>query len=95
MAITPWSRRIRALQKAGFSLREIGDEIGLTIGAVGDLAVGRNEEPRASAAFKLHELHLKYCSRLNRPLKPDGTNRRSRPGAQGRAGAGIPDERLD
>ena len=62
MTITPWSRRIRALQKAGFSLREIGEQIGLTIGAVGDLAVGRNEEPRASAAFKLHELHLKHCS---------------------------------
>lgn len=67
MKITPWQRRIRDLQQAGFSHADISDEIGLSRGAVGDLASGRNEEPRAEAGFKLHELHLKHCNGKRRP----------------------------
>ena len=57
-----WSSRIRQLQDAGFTLQEIGEAIGLTVGGVGDLAVGRNEAPRGDAAIKLHALHLKHCN---------------------------------
>jgi DNA-binding transcriptional MerR regulator len=59
---SPWSKRIRALQDAGFTLQEIGEVIGLTVGGVGDLAVGRNEAPRGEAALKLHAMHLKHCN---------------------------------
>jgi transcriptional regulator with XRE-family HTH domain len=58
-----WSQRIRQLQKSGLTLQEIADQIGLTKSGVGDLAVGRNEQPRADAAFKLHDLHLKHCGK--------------------------------
>ena len=43
-------------------MQEIGEAIGLTVGGVGDLAVGRNEAPRGDAAIKLHALHLKHCN---------------------------------
>ncbi len=62
MKITPWSIRIRALQKAGFSLRDISDAIGLSRGAVGDLAVGRNEAPKGDAALALDALHRECMS---------------------------------
>jgi len=57
-----WSQRIRQLQKSGLTLQEIADQIGLTKSGVGDLAVGRNEQPRGDAALKLLDLHLKRCS---------------------------------
>lgn len=55
-----WSTRIRQLQANGWTYREIGEAIGLTTGAVGDLAVGRREQPRADAGLKLQALHLQY-----------------------------------
>jgi len=54
-----WSERIRELQAAGFTLAAIGEAVGLATSSVGDLAVGRNLEPKGDAALKLHELHAK------------------------------------
>jgi transcriptional regulator with XRE-family HTH domain len=62
-----WSDRIRQLQASGLTLQEIADSIGLTKSAVGDLAVERNEQPRAEAALKLHALHLQRCRNGRRP----------------------------
>ena len=59
--VTAWSKRIRALQKKGFSLRDISDAIGLSRGAVGDLAVGRNDAPKGDVALALDALHREHC----------------------------------
>lgn len=59
--ITDWSKRIRALGKKGFSYRDISDAIGLSRGAVGDLAVGRNEQPKGDVAIALDALHREHC----------------------------------
>ena len=60
---TEWELRIRDLQEAGYSYADISDAIGLSRGAVGDLAVGRNLEPRWEVGLKLHKLHLKATRR--------------------------------
>ena len=65
-ALTPWQVRIRELQEAGYSYGDISDAIGLSRGAVGDLAAGRNLEPRWEMGEKLHKLHLKARRRLSR-----------------------------
>ena len=49
--------------KSGFSLRDISDAIGLSRGAVGDLAVGRNQSPKGDAALALDALHREHCVR--------------------------------
>jgi hypothetical protein len=59
--VTPWSKRIRALQKKGFSLRDIAHAIGRSRGAVGDLAVGRNAAPVGDVAIALDALHREHC----------------------------------
>lgn len=41
---------------------EIGEAVGLTTGAIGDLASGRTESPRGDAALALHQLHLDRCA---------------------------------
>jgi hypothetical protein len=43
------------------TLREIGERIGLTTAAVGDLATGRNYQPHGEAAVQLNTLHLLRC----------------------------------
>ena len=67
--ITPWSIRIRALQKAGYSLRDISDAINLSRGAVGDLAVGRNGSPKGDAALALDALHREHCGKGASPKR--------------------------
>ncbi len=56
-----WTTRIRELQATGMTLAEIGAEIGLSTGAVGDLANGRTESPRGDAAMRLYQLHTQRC----------------------------------
>jgi hypothetical protein len=62
---TVWSKRIRALQKAGLTLETIGLEVGLSKSAMGDLATGRKLQPMGDAAVRLYALHMERCSRVN------------------------------
>lgn len=52
-----FSQRIRALEKRGYTLAEIGRRVGLARNTVCDLKHGRTAAPRGSAALKLHDLH--------------------------------------
>ena len=56
-----WSTRIRQLNADGWTYQQIGDFIGLSKSAIGDLATGRKTQPRGDAALKLDALHLQYC----------------------------------
>lgn len=47
------------------TLSEIGEEIGLSTGAVSDIANGHSDSPRGEAALKLHELHKSRCNKAN------------------------------
>lgn len=42
-------------------MRDISDAIGLSRGAVGDLAVGRNKAPNGQAVLDLDRLHREHC----------------------------------
>lgn len=57
-----WSKRIRDLQLSGMTFKEIGDEVGIAISTVGDLATGRTREPRGDAALALRDLHDRRCA---------------------------------
>lgn len=59
--MSTWASLIQELRAAGMTLSEIGAEIGLSTGAVGDIAKGRTESPRGTAAMKLHQLHADRC----------------------------------
>jgi transcriptional regulator with XRE-family HTH domain len=63
--MSTWASRIRELQKVDLTLAEIGDLIGLSTGAVSDIANGHSASPRGEAALKLHDLHKRRCSRKN------------------------------
>ena len=43
------------------TLQQIGDDIGLTGSAVGDIATGRSKAPSGEAAIRLHALHQQKC----------------------------------
>jgi transcriptional regulator with XRE-family HTH domain len=59
--MSTWATLIRDLQSRGMTFAQIGAEIGLSIGAVSDIANRRTESPRGTAALKLHELHRSRC----------------------------------
>jgi transcriptional regulator with XRE-family HTH domain len=61
--MTTWASRIEDLQAVGMTLADIGAEVGLSTGGVGDIASGRTESPRGDAALKLHQLHLDRCGK--------------------------------
>ena len=64
--MTTWSARIQDLQKAGMTLSEIAEAIGLTTGAVGDIKSGRSKSPRGDSAMKLNALHSLKCDQDQR-----------------------------
>lgn len=52
-----WQDRIKALQAAGMTQAEIGEEVGLATASVSDLARGVTRSPRGEAALKLDTLY--------------------------------------
>jgi hypothetical protein len=62
--MTEWTTRVRELNEAGLTYRQIGVECGMTTGGVGDIASGRTKAPRGNSAIKLHNLHKRVCKRL-------------------------------
>lgn len=65
--INDWTRRVRELNGIGMTYAEIADHVGLSPGAVGDIASGRSgkEGPRGDAALKLDALHALKVGRRN------------------------------
>mgnify|MGYP002813957640 CR=1 FL=1 len=61
-----WSTRVRDLQARGMTLAAIGEKVGLSTSAVGDLATGYRKEPRGEAALALDALHRERCKRKAR-----------------------------
>ena len=51
-----WSELIKELELAGWSLTDIGREVGLSTSSISDLKNARSTEPRGMAAVRLHEL---------------------------------------
>ncbi len=56
MKKTEWQRIIAALESAGKTQREIAKAVGLSPGALNDLAKGRSREPKLDAALRLREM---------------------------------------
>ncbi|MDE2470903.1 MAG: helix-turn-helix domain-containing protein [Bradyrhizobium sp.] len=68
---TSWSELIRTLKyDAGMTYAEIGREVGLSTGAIGDLATGRTICPSWAPANKLLALHFKRCGTTGEPGCP-------------------------
>jgi hypothetical protein len=63
-----WQDKIGALRTWGFTLAEIGRNIGLTAQSVCDLEAGRSKEPRGGAALKLEAL-FQRTSRKHRRVR--------------------------
>ncbi len=67
--MSTWKDRIEDLRDKdvgpGMTLTEIGEAIGLSPGAVSDLAQGSSKSPRGDAAMKLVELHSQHFPRDN------------------------------
>lgn len=56
-----WSARIKELRKAGYTLGQIGEKIGLAATSVSDIEQERSESPRGDAALLLHQFHEDVC----------------------------------
>jgi transcriptional regulator with XRE-family HTH domain len=56
-----WAERIAELETAGWSLKQIADDIGSSQQAASELKQGRSKAPRGMVAVKLHALHLRVC----------------------------------
>lgn len=65
--INDWTRRVRELNETGMTYAEIAAQVGLSAGAVGDIASGRSgkDGPRGDAALKLDALHALKIGRQN------------------------------
>lgn len=61
-----WSAIVRDLQARGMTLAKIGEIVGLSQSAIGDLATGYHKAPRGEAAIKLDRL---YRSRRGKRTK--------------------------
>lgn len=75
--MSDWSTRITDLEAKGWSLKAIGEEIGLSTSSVSDIKRGATLEPRGMAAVRLHELHLRLIAEAEDAPEPH------RPGAAG------------
>jgi DNA-binding XRE family transcriptional regulator len=64
-----WQDKISALRTMGFTLAEIGRNIGLTPQSVCDLEAGRSKEPRGTAALKLDALYQRTSRKHRRVRK--------------------------
>jgi transcriptional regulator with XRE-family HTH domain len=56
-----WAERIADLEAAGWSLKQIADDIDSSQQAVSELKQGRSKAPRGMAAVHLHALHKRVC----------------------------------
>lgn len=56
-----WQKRVRDLQAAGMTYKQIGEQTGISPSAVGDLASGRSKEPSGDGAVLLYHLHQLRC----------------------------------
>lgn len=52
-----WSTRITDCESRGWTLVELGREVGLSPQALSDIKRGATTEPRGMAAVRLHKLH--------------------------------------
>lgn len=52
-----WSSRIKDLEGRGWSLKGIGEVVGLSTSSISDIKRGATAEPRGMSAVKLHDLH--------------------------------------
>lgn len=60
--MTKWASMIRDLEATKrFTLKSIGDRIGLAPSSVSDLKQGDSKSPRGEAALKLVQLHIAEC----------------------------------
>lgn len=59
-----WSDIIRALEKQGLTLTEIGTHVGLSVSSLSDLKNGRTREPTGMAAVRLHAMWKRRAARL-------------------------------
>lgn len=53
-----WAGKIRALEKAGMTLTEIADRVGMSVSSVSDLKQGRAKAKNGMAYVRLHDLFL-------------------------------------
>lgn len=67
--MTTWKTRIDDLRTRGMTLSEIGEQVGLSTGAVSDIANGHTQSLRGEAALKLDALHR----RAMRRVRPENT----------------------
>jgi hypothetical protein len=67
-----WSTRITDLERKGWSLKAIGDEVGLASSSVSDIKHRSTSEPKGMAAVKLYELHLRVLSEPAPESAPEG-----------------------
>lgn len=51
-----WSSKIAGLQALGWSLKELGQAVGISAQALSDIKQGRTKSPSGMAAVRLHEL---------------------------------------
>jgi len=64
-----WQNRIAALEKRGWTLADIGRQIGLKRAAVCDIKKGRTRTPNGNAAHALVQLHATETRRHQRARK--------------------------
>lgn len=63
-----WSDRIRALEAAGLSQKQIAEATRLAVSSISDLKNGASKRPTGLAAVRLHQLHLEKCGPLPEPV---------------------------
>lgn len=77
-----WPTAVADLERCGFTIKKISEEVGLAISSVSDLKRGASQSPRGMAAVKLHELHQRIC------VAPTAKAKRPAPTAKRTAKAG-------
>jgi hypothetical protein len=68
-----WALQVLELRATGMSLKDVGDAIGLSVSATGDIAASRTAAPKGESALKLAALHGLVVGRKSGTRRKYGT----------------------